>query len=99
MAGRLCDKVCLITGAASGIGKASALSFAREGAILTLADVSPEGEQTVRMVRDCGGRADFILCDIADPAQVEALIDAIVDRHGRLDCAFNNAGIEGPLTP
>jgi NAD(P)-dependent dehydrogenase (short-subunit alcohol dehydrogenase family) len=99
MAGRLTDKVCLITGAASGIGKAAALAFAREGAILTLADLSPGGEQTARMARDLGGRAEFARCDISVPAEVEALIASIVNQHGRLDCAFNNAGIEGPLTP
>lgn len=99
MAERLRDKVCLVTGAASGIGRASALAFAREGAILTLADVSPNGEQTARMAQDLGGRATFCHCDIGVPSEVEALIASIVDRHGRLDCAFNNAGIEGPLTP
>jgi NAD(P)-dependent dehydrogenase (short-subunit alcohol dehydrogenase family) len=99
MAGRLHNKVCLVTGAASGIGKAAALAFARESAILALADVSPNGEQTARMARDAGGRAGFTRCDIAEASEVEALIASIVDRHGRLDCAFNNAGIEGPLTP
>jgi NAD(P)-dependent dehydrogenase (short-subunit alcohol dehydrogenase family) len=99
MAQRLQDKVCLVTGASSGIGKAAALAFAREGAILMLADISAEGEQTARMARELGGRADFTRCDIAEPAEVEALINSIVDRYGRLDCAFNNAGIEGPLTP
>jgi NAD(P)-dependent dehydrogenase (short-subunit alcohol dehydrogenase family) len=99
MAQRLQDKVCLVTGASSGIGKAAALAFAREGAILTLADISPNGEQTARMVNDSGGHAKFTRCDIAQPQEVETLITSIVDRYGRLDCAFNNAGVEGPLTP
>jgi NAD(P)-dependent dehydrogenase (short-subunit alcohol dehydrogenase family) len=99
MTQRLQDKVCLITGASSGIGKAAAFAFAREGAILTLADVSPNGEQTARMAQDLGGHARFARCDIAEPAEVEALITSVVDRYGHLDCAFNNAGIEGPLTP
>jgi NAD(P)-dependent dehydrogenase (short-subunit alcohol dehydrogenase family) len=99
MAERLHDKVCLVTGAASGIGKAAALAFAREGAILTLADVSLSGEQTARRVQELGGRAAFMRCDIAQASDVERLISSIVDQHGRLDCAFNNAGIEGPLVP
>jgi len=98
MADRLRDKVCLVTGAASGIGKAAALAFAREGAILTLADISANGGETARQCQDLGGQAAFTRCDIAEPAQVEVLIQSIVSQHGRLDCAFNNAGIEGPLT-
>jgi NAD(P)-dependent dehydrogenase (short-subunit alcohol dehydrogenase family) len=96
MAGRLHDKICLVTGAASGIGKAAALTFATEGAFVIGADVSAGGEETVQLVRSTGGQAEFIRCDISIPPEVEALISAIVARHGRLDCAFNNAGIEGP---
>ncbi|HEY2104574.1 MAG TPA: SDR family oxidoreductase [Candidatus Binataceae bacterium] len=99
MAARLQDRICLITGGASGIGRAAALAFAREGATLTIADVSAGGEETARIVRNAGGQAVFTRCDISVPAGVEALIAGIVDRHGRLDCAFNNAGIEGPLVP
>lgn len=97
MAGRLHDKICLITGGASGIGKAAALAFAGEGAILTVADISAAGEETAQLVRDASGQAEFIRCDISIASEVESLIAAIVARHGRLDCAFNNAGIEGPL--
>ena len=99
MAARLPDKVCLITGGASGIGRAAALAFAREGAIVTIADVSSGGEETARLAQNGGGRAAFARCDISVPADVEALIASIVAKHGRLDCAFNNAGIEGPLVP
>ncbi len=99
MAARLQDKVCLVTGGASGIGKAAALAFAREGAIVTIADLSPAGEETAAAVQNAGGRAVFTRCDISVPADVEALIASIAARHGRLDCAFNNAGIEGPLVP
>jgi NAD(P)-dependent dehydrogenase (short-subunit alcohol dehydrogenase family) len=99
MAALLQDKIGLVTGAASGIGKAAALAFAREGAILTLADVSAAGEETARQVRSAGGEAAFTRCDISVAAEVEALIASIVAKHGRLDCAFNNAGIEGPLVP
>ena len=99
MAARLQDKICLITGGASGIGRAAALAFAREGAILTIADISAGGEETARLAQNAGGRAAFTRCDISVPAEVEALIAGIAARHGRLDCAFNNAGIEGPLVP
>ena len=99
MAARLQDKVCLITGGASGIGRAAALAFAREGAILTIADISAGGEETAHLAQTAGGRAAFTRCDISAPSEVEALIAGIVARHGRLDCAFNNAGIEGPLVP
>jgi len=96
MAGRLEGKFALITGAASGIGRAAALAFAREGAKLTLADVMTEaGEETVRMVRKAGGEAHFVKCDVSKAAEVEAMVDAAVKKYGRLDCAFNNAGIEG----
>lgn len=97
VAARLRDKVCLVTGAASGIGRAAALAFAREGAILRLADISDAGAETARLAQDLGAQALFARCDIAEASQVETLIAAIVDQHGRLDCAFNNAGIEGPL--
>jgi len=99
MAGRLHDRICLITGAASGIGKAAALAFAGEGAIVTVADISAEGEETAHLVRNAGGQAEFIRCDISIASEVEGLIAAIAAKHGRLDCAFNNAGIEGPLIP
>jgi NAD(P)-dependent dehydrogenase (short-subunit alcohol dehydrogenase family) len=100
MADLLKDKICLITGGASGIGQAAAFAFAREGAVVTIADVSADsGAQTARAVRDAGGAAEFTRCDISVASEVEALIASITARHGRLDCAFNNAGIEGPLVP
>ncbi len=99
MAQRLQGKVCLITGAASGIGRAAALAFASEGATLTLADIAAGGEETARTAQSLGANATFTRCDIAEPSQVEALIASVVSQHGRLDCAFNNAGIEGPLLP
>ncbi len=90
------EKVTVITGAASGIGRETALLFAAEGARLVLADVDDDGsEGTARLAADRGADAVHIHCDVTDSAQVQALVDAAVARHGRLDCAFNNAGIGG----
>ena len=98
MAGQLDGKVALITGAGSGIGRASALAFAREGAKVAVADIVVEGgEETVRMVKEAGGEAFFIKVDVANAADVEAMVNAVVDTYGRIDCAYNNAGIEGRL--
>lgn len=89
-------KVALITGAASGIGRATSLIFADEGAQLVLADVDDVGgEETASAV----GEALYVHCDVADPGQVDAAVDAAVERFGRLDCAFNNAGIGGASAP
>jgi NAD(P)-dependent dehydrogenase (short-subunit alcohol dehydrogenase family) len=90
------DKIALVTGAGSGIGRATALLFAEEGAALVLADVDEAGgRETERLVGERGGESVFVRCDVAVSDQVEALVDACVDRFGRLDCAFNNAGIGG----
>jgi NAD(P)-dependent dehydrogenase (short-subunit alcohol dehydrogenase family) len=98
MAGRLQGKVALITGAASGIGRAAALIFAREEATVVVSDIAVEGgNETVQMIKEAGGQASFIRADISVAQDVQALIQKIVEIHGRLDCAFNNAGIEAPL--
>jgi len=89
-------KIALVTGGASGIGRATAGIFAREGAKVVVADVLEEGgAETARMIEDAGGEAAFVRCDVTDPGSVEALVKRVVELHGRLDCAFNNAGIEG----
>jgi NAD(P)-dependent dehydrogenase (short-subunit alcohol dehydrogenase family) len=96
----LAGKVALITGAASGIGQGSAHVFAARGAKLVLADVDVErGEATAARIRAEGGDAVFVRADISAARDVEALVAAVVARHGRLDCAFNNAGIAGALAP
>jgi NAD(P)-dependent dehydrogenase (short-subunit alcohol dehydrogenase family) len=96
MAGRVDGKVALVTGAGSGIGRATALVFAREGAKVVVADVVVDGgEETVRQIKAAGGEAIFVKADMAKAAEVEAMVQKAVTTYGRLDCAHNNAGIEG----
>lgn len=88
-------KSVLVTGAAGGIGRAAAIAFAREGARVVVSDITVAGgEETVAMITQAGGEAIFVKADIARAADVEALIAKVVVTYGRLDCAFNNAGIE-----
>ena len=93
-------KVVLITGGANGIGRATAIAFAREGAKVVVSDVVPDaGEQTVAMIRAAGGEARYVHADVAKPGDVANLVAGTVAAYGRLDVAFNNAGIEGTLAP
>jgi NAD(P)-dependent dehydrogenase (short-subunit alcohol dehydrogenase family) len=93
--GRFPGKVAFVTGAASGIGRAAALAFAREGARVVVADVSDHGNQeTARMIEDLGGRALAVRCDVTRTEDVKAALDKTVEAFGRLDIAFNNAGAE-----
>jgi NAD(P)-dependent dehydrogenase (short-subunit alcohol dehydrogenase family) len=95
----LAGRVALVTGGGSGIGRATALRFARAGASVVVSDVSSEGgEETVRLIADSGGEATFIPADVSDGEQVAALVSATIEHYGRLDCAHNNGGIEGPLS-
>jgi NAD(P)-dependent dehydrogenase (short-subunit alcohol dehydrogenase family) len=97
---RLKGKVALVTGAASGIGRATALAFAREGAKLVLADVNEKGgEEVLRIVKENDGEAIFVECDVTDVRAVEEMVKQGVEAFGGLDCAFNNAGIEGEIAP
>jgi NAD(P)-dependent dehydrogenase (short-subunit alcohol dehydrogenase family) len=92
--GMLEGKSALVTGGASGIGRATALAFAREGAWVAVADLTPEGAQrTVAAIEAQGGQAVAVACDVTDDAAVEAMVAAAVNAFGGLDCAFNNAGI------
>lgn len=98
MAGRVSGKVALITGGGSGIGRATAIVFGREGAKVAIADYNREGgEQTVRMIKNAGGEASFIEANLAVAKQAEAMVARTIESYGRLDCAFNNAGIEGQM--
>jgi NAD(P)-dependent dehydrogenase (short-subunit alcohol dehydrogenase family) len=93
-------KVALVTGAASGIGRACAQLFAERGAPVIVSDVAAEGgEETVRLIEEAGGEAAFIRADVSEAREVEALVGGSVESFGRLDCAVNNAGIEGVLAP
>src|SRR5215470_7413066 len=94
MAGRVDGKVALVTGGASGIGRATALTFAREGAKLVVADTNEDGgQQTVHMITENGGEAIFVQVDVTSASAVEAFISKTVETYGRLDCAHNNAGV------
>lgn len=92
--GRIDGKVALVTGAASGIGEATAELFAREGARVVVADLQDElGRQVVERIRNDGGTAHYIHCDVAVAEDVGGMVRAAVDTYGRLDILFNNAGL------
>jgi NAD(P)-dependent dehydrogenase (short-subunit alcohol dehydrogenase family) len=94
------DKVAFVTGAAGGIGQATAVAFAQQGATVAVADISADGAtDTARMIEDHGGKALPLRCDVTRNEDVSAALQRTVDTFGRLDYAFNNAGIEQPITP
>jgi NAD(P)-dependent dehydrogenase (short-subunit alcohol dehydrogenase family) len=93
-------KVAFVTGAGSGIGRAAALAFAREGANVVVADVSEQGiQETARLIQETGGRALAVRCDVTRTEDVKTALDKTVEAFGRLDFAFNNAGVEQQVTP
>ncbi len=95
---RLKDKVVLITGGASGIGRATALLAAQEGARVVVSDIDEAGgDETVAMIGDKGGTGHFVKADVSNNIHVAALVQAALDAFGRLDCAVNNAGITGNM--
>jgi NAD(P)-dependent dehydrogenase (short-subunit alcohol dehydrogenase family) len=88
------DKVVLVTGGSYGIGRAAAIEFAQRGAKVAIADLDvPRGEETLRRIKDAGGDAIFIKTDVSSESDVQALVEKTVQAYGKLDCAFNNAGI------
>lgn len=93
---RLEDKVAVVTGGSSGIGRSCALAYARDGAKVVVADISIEGgEETAHQISEADGEAIFVKCDVSRSSDVESLVREATRAYGRLDCACNNAGIEG----
>jgi NAD(P)-dependent dehydrogenase (short-subunit alcohol dehydrogenase family) len=98
--GSYSGKVVFVTGAASGIGRATALAFAREGASVVVSDISERNvRETARRIEDLGGRALAVGCDVTRGEDVKAALDKTIETFGRLDAAFNNAGLENEAKP
>jgi NAD(P)-dependent dehydrogenase (short-subunit alcohol dehydrogenase family) len=98
MTGMVEGKVGVVTGAASGIGRAVALAFAREGGSVVVADLDDEGGRTTaRLIADAGGKAQSTVCDVTNSADGQAVVEQAVEAFGGLDCGFNCAGVEGPF--
>lgn len=98
MSNRMMNKIVLVTGGGAGIGRAASYAFAREGAKLIVSDIdSASGGATVEAICKDGGDAHFVRADVSKADDVKAMVDQCVETYGRLDCAFNNAGIEGDV--
>lgn len=97
---KLENKVALVTGATSGIGKATALAFGKAGAKVVFSGRRDrEGEDTANLIRDSGAECLFVRSDVSSEEDIKVLVQKTVETYGRLDCAFNNAGIDSPLKP
>jgi NAD(P)-dependent dehydrogenase (short-subunit alcohol dehydrogenase family) len=97
---RFQDKSVIVTGAGSGIGRAAALAFAAEGANVTVADIDDQhGRATVALLHELGAQAEFVRVDVSRAADCAAMVEHAVNRYGRLDVAFNNAGINIGVAP
>jgi NAD(P)-dependent dehydrogenase (short-subunit alcohol dehydrogenase family) len=100
MSGGFKGKVVFVTGAASGIGRATALAFAREGAGVVVSDISEQNvRETARRIEELGGRALAVGCNVTRTEDVKAALDRTIETFGRLDAAFNNAGVENEVKP
>ena len=98
--GGFAGRVAFVTGAANGIGRAAAVAFASKGASVVAADLFEQGNQeTARMIENAGGRALAVKCDVSRDNDVKAALEKAAETFGRLDFAFNNAGVEQPITP
>jgi NAD(P)-dependent dehydrogenase (short-subunit alcohol dehydrogenase family) len=96
--GLFTKKVALVTGGSSGIGRATAVAFAREGAkVLVASRREPEGQETLALIRQAGSDGIFVKTDVSDESQVKAMVEQAILDYGHLDYAFNNAGIEEPV--
>src|SRR5579872_3658235 len=94
------EKTVIVTGAGSGIGRAAAFLFAKEGAQVVVSNRTEKtGEETVRLIRESGGTGLFVKADVSQPSDCENLVKQTLSRYGRLDSAFNNAGIGGEMNP
>jgi NAD(P)-dependent dehydrogenase (short-subunit alcohol dehydrogenase family) len=100
MAGSFNKKVAFVTGGGLGIGRATALAFSREGANVVIVDISEEcGNRTLEMIKKAKREATFVKTDVSKAVDVESAVDKTIETYGRLDYAFNNAGIEGAMAP
>ena len=88
------NKVAIVTGGSFGIGRATAIAFAKEGAKVVIADIV-EDNTTLTAIQSVGGEAMFIACEVSSEASVQAMVEKTITKYGRLDYAFNNAGVEG----
>ncbi len=100
MAQAMAGKAALVTGAGMGIGRATALAFAREGTNVVVADINSDaGNETVELIQKAGGKAVFVLCDVSKAEEVKAMVETATREFGSLDFACNNAGIHAPAVP